>query len=778
MEASYYKKYEPIFGSWTIKREIGEGNFGAVYEIVREDFGTTYTAALKTITVPKSKAELDSLIEDGMDPAATYEQIVKKIVGEFVLMSKLKGNSNIVSYEDHQVIRHPDGIGWDILIRMELLTPMMTHFRNNVVTRKDVIKVGIDMCRALELCQRHNIIHRDIKPENIFISPGGDYKLGDFGIAKEVEVMQSGLTKAGTPTYMAPEVYHGQPYNASVDMYSLGVVLYRLLNNNRAPFMPPHPKKISFSDKENALSMRLSGKPFPPPTNVTSPRLTNAIMKACSYRPQDRFENPVAFREELENILSTEGDGIVIAHTDHVYVNSVSYVSNTNSTYKVPQQPVPSAAYDEEETVLMDMGNTTEPDDGTVVMSANFAAPAQPKSAPQTKSTPQPKPVQQPKKKSGALVPILIACIALIVLLVGGIAVFSMMIVGNKFVTHEKNDIPVVPTQNVQPAMTDDDTDVSGGDNIQPAQDENTELTLLPVDDVNKEQNGVQPEQPVIEMCALCSSSEHTAHPFSHIAVLVDGSVEFNEGVMDVNGIIYAPVRKLAEAMNYNVKWNDETQSVVVYNETLGVYNINARSTSVTVINNLTGSVDATEFESAIIEYNDSLYVPLQNFIQLLGAELDMSDPTAINIIVFGEQYDTAEVCTYCGSASHTSDQHPACIVCGSRWHSVHCAICNSKSHNTSRHPICPTCGSTSHTVHPVCAVCGSNSHTVHPSCSYCGSYDHTVHPVCQVCGSYDHASHPACPVCGGADHSVDIHPSCSVCESYDHTVHIYDTDF
>lgn len=334
MDATYYQKYEPIFGAWTIKRKLGEGNFGSVFEIEREDFGTTYRAALKTITIPKSQAELDSILDDGMDATSAeqyLEQFVEKIVGEFVLMSKLKGNSHIVSYEDHQVIKHENGIGWDILIRMELLTPMMTYIKSNSITKRDVIKLGIDMCRALELCQKYNIIHRDIKPENIFISDSGDFKLGDFGIAKEVEKTQSGLTKTGTQTYMAPEVYKGQPYGSSVDMYSLGIVLYRLLNHNRVPFMPQYPNPISYKDRERALIMRMGGHKFPMPSNVSGGRLAEIALKACSFKPEDRYSSPTQMREDLEAILYTEGEGVLMFPSgDNIEIKSVEYITGSS----------------------------------------------------------------------------------------------------------------------------------------------------------------------------------------------------------------------------------------------------------------------------------------------------------------------------------------------------------------------------------------------------------------------------------------------------------------
>jgi len=306
MDMSYYKKLEPVFGAWNIKRLIGEGNFGKVFEIEREDFGRKYTAALKVITIPQSESEIKSVMADGMDDASItvyYRGFVEEIVDEFSLMANLKGNSNIVSYEDHMVLEHKNEIGWDILIRMELLTPLIDHIAEKGMSRKDIVRLGIDLCRALEFCQKQNIIHRDIKPENIFVSKNGDYKLGDFGIARTAEKTTSGLSKKGTYNYMAPEVYLGQPYGPSVDIYSLGLVLYRLLNNNRAPFLPAYPNPITFSDRENANARRINGEQIPAPANADA-ALAAAVLKACAYQAADRYESPEAMRLQLEQLLS------------------------------------------------------------------------------------------------------------------------------------------------------------------------------------------------------------------------------------------------------------------------------------------------------------------------------------------------------------------------------------------------------------------------------------------------------------------------------------------
>ncbi len=306
MDITYYKKYEPIFGSWKIVREIGEGSFGKVFEIEREDFGYTYKSALKAITIPQSESELESILDAGMDigSAATYCQgIVKELNEEFRLMSKLKGNSNVVSYEDHVVNEHTDGIGWDILIRMELLTPLMKYIRSNPLNRDGIIQMGIDICKALELCRKHDIVHRDIKPDNIFVSDDGLFKLGDFGIAKTMEHTTGSIGKKGTYNYMAPEVYKGEPYGSRVDIYSLGIMLYRFLNGGRLPFQPPAPAPLKPSDNERAISRRISGEPMPAPINADA-ELAKVILKACAYNPKERYSSPTEMREALEAVAA------------------------------------------------------------------------------------------------------------------------------------------------------------------------------------------------------------------------------------------------------------------------------------------------------------------------------------------------------------------------------------------------------------------------------------------------------------------------------------------
>jgi len=309
-----YDQGDVVLGDWTLNRLIGEGSYGRVFEATREDFKRTYKAAIKIITIPQNQSEIKTAMADGMDEdSATlyFLTFVEELVDEIALMSKLKGNSNVVSYEDHKVIRHSSGIGWDIIIRMELLTPLLEYVQANQIGKNEVMRLGVDICNALELCQKYNIVHRDIKPENIFVSDNTGFKLGDFGIARTVEKTSGSMSKKGTYTYMAPEVFRGEAYGSNIDIYSLGIVLYRLLNNYRTPFLPDYPEQITFHDQDMARTRRFNGDEIPYPKNADG-RLAEIVLKACAFNAKDRYSSPVQMREELEAIVYAQGFAPII----------------------------------------------------------------------------------------------------------------------------------------------------------------------------------------------------------------------------------------------------------------------------------------------------------------------------------------------------------------------------------------------------------------------------------------------------------------------------------
>ena len=298
------QQYVPLWGAWHVESLIGEGSFGKVYKVRKEEFGQAQESAVKLISIPQNPDDLRQMRSEGMNEASArsyFLAFVSDIVQEIRLLSEFRGNSHIVSLEDYKVIEKTDELGWDILIRMELLQSLTDAMLETSLSADEVAKLGIHICKALELCATNNIIHRDIKPDNIFISKYGDYKLGDFGIARQIERTMSGLSKKGTYTYMAPEVFKGEEYGATVDTYSLGIVMYRLLNKNRTPFLPGYPAVIAPSDRDVALQKRMKGQALPPPVEG-SEALKAVVLKACAFDRRQRYASATEMRQALEAV--------------------------------------------------------------------------------------------------------------------------------------------------------------------------------------------------------------------------------------------------------------------------------------------------------------------------------------------------------------------------------------------------------------------------------------------------------------------------------------------
>jgi len=297
------KRLPELWPGWKTVREIGVGGFGAVYEIQEETLGVKKSAALKVINIPKDSSEIGEMKSTGMDDASItswFDECAQEILQEYELMQNLKGNTNIVYCDDVKAIRKPNGFGWTLYIKMELLTALPASMEKVALSESDIVQLGIDMCRALSLCQKHNIVHRDIKPQNIFVSADGNYKLGDFGIATISDHSTTGPV-AGTYRYMAPEIYNGQKQGFRSDIYSLGMVLYWLLNDQRGPFLPPHPERVTKKDDEQARNRRFGGEPLPSPTHG-SESLKKIVLKACAYKPEERYLSATEMLETLTRL--------------------------------------------------------------------------------------------------------------------------------------------------------------------------------------------------------------------------------------------------------------------------------------------------------------------------------------------------------------------------------------------------------------------------------------------------------------------------------------------
>ncbi len=349
---------------WRIVREIGRGSFGTVYEIERQLYNNTEKAAMKVISIPRDRNALEMMMfTTGYDDSAVEKSIneeLHRVEQEYSVLSKLSGISNIVSVADFACVPNAEMKGYTVFIRMELLKSLQALIqekrrRGEFFTEEETIKLGMDICRALTVCEKYDIIHRDIKPQNIMVSSLGDYNLGDFGTARQIDHTTQ-ATYAGTVSFMAPEVLKHQKYGRTIDIYSLGLVMYWLMNRYRMPFVSPEGIPAA-QDLEEAEQKRVSGEMLPPACDA-SPELNDIILKACSYSSGDRYRSASDMLDALENLsrnssffnmLNGNDSTVAMFHTGDTDDTATETVGWFNTDYRKhsydPAGPVDSAGY-------------------------------------------------------------------------------------------------------------------------------------------------------------------------------------------------------------------------------------------------------------------------------------------------------------------------------------------------------------------------------------------------------------------------------------------------
>lgn len=722
MDINYYKKFEPIDGKWYIIKELGSGAFGTVFEVERRDFSRA-KSALKIITIPSSPNEVNSYREDNYDLdeksiSSYFYGFVEEFTDEFKLMTKLRGNSNIVSIEDYDVIEHKDEIGWDIFIRMELLTPMNKYFRDHELSQRDIIKLGIDICKALEVCQKYKIIHRDIKPSNIFVSDTGAFKLGDFGIARTLEKTSSGLSKKGTYTYMAPEVHASGEYGSNVDIYSLGIVMYKLLNNNFEPFRT----KRTHTDEEAALSRRLKGEKIPKPANADG-RLAEIVLKACSFNPKERYESPLQMREELENILYSESEAKVI----YPEGDDVGYEASTDG--KDDEKTVSmfgnlTIVEDEEEpskTVSLFHSDEIKSEENIIIQSDNKATDIL---------------VEIPKsKKTSWKIPLFI---------IGIIAICILAFVGSRFISKNNSSVELVRdyANEIKFVAENGEWIMSGSQiiSIEPRHSEETGYCFLlefstdgltAFSDASQKYTGQAIYIYVGDELISAPTVSETIYS-NPIMISMDDEETFN-GIMGELGISdKKTVSSLAVARDFN-SVNEIIESIKADEEKYQMLRVEIEPLAIILKNHQddiqNGAIDElNDYEDCVNNMHpawDKLSTAINN-ADTNESEEETAEPkqteAPVEESVSQEQPATSQQTSTTTKSSQTS-------TATSNQNTVKkCSVCGSTAH--TKHPTCPVCGSTSHTSHPTCAVCGSSSHTSHPTCPVCGSTSHTSHPI------------------------------------------------
>ncbi|CAA9376652.1 Stk1 family PASTA domain-containing Ser/Thr kinase [uncultured Nocardioides sp.] len=163
------------------------------------------------------------------------------------------------------------------------------------------LEITSGVLSALDYSHRAGIIHRDIKPANVMLTPSGDVKVMDFGIARAVSDAQNTMTQTaavvGTAQYLSPEQARGETVDSRSDVYSTGCLLYELLTG-RPPFVGDSPVAVAIQHvREDAV----------PPSDLDAeltPEIDAIVMKSLAKRVEDRYQSAAAMRADIERHLA------------------------------------------------------------------------------------------------------------------------------------------------------------------------------------------------------------------------------------------------------------------------------------------------------------------------------------------------------------------------------------------------------------------------------------------------------------------------------------------
>ena len=271
----------PAIGSWAHLRlieRLGGGAFGDVYRAWDEDL--------------ERDVALKLLRGDAAGESGTH---ASRIANEGRLLARVR-HPNVVCV--HGVAVHDDRVGlWMELLRGVTLEQQLAA--QGPFSAREATLVGVDLCGALAAIHAAGLIHRDVKAQNVMREAGGRIVLMDLGTGREAggRAVRAGPELAGTPLYLAPEIFRGSPASARTDLYSLGVLLYHLVTGS-FPIRATTIEELEEAHAAGAVVRLRDARADLPPGFV------RVIDRAISADPSARFETAGAFEAALVETLN------------------------------------------------------------------------------------------------------------------------------------------------------------------------------------------------------------------------------------------------------------------------------------------------------------------------------------------------------------------------------------------------------------------------------------------------------------------------------------------
>ena len=288
------KLISPMLDNFEMGAPISEHDGVRCCPAMRKDSDEKYI--VKIISVPASQTKLDALLLTGVYPdrvsALTYfHEVANGIVDEKRVLDTLANLEGFVPFEDSQVVPMEDGTGYDVYLLSEYRLSLERSNGRGCMTQLNAVNLGLDLCAALAVARRSGYMCVDLKPSNIYVVGDKDYRIGDLGFVRINSLKYESLPDMYRSSYTAPEVEDAfAPLNDTMDIYSLGLILYQIYNGGTLPFSG----KIAPSEAFEAPA-------------YADEEIAHIILKACDPNPENRWKDPVAMGQAIVNYMQKNG---------------------------------------------------------------------------------------------------------------------------------------------------------------------------------------------------------------------------------------------------------------------------------------------------------------------------------------------------------------------------------------------------------------------------------------------------------------------------------------
>ena len=293
---SELKLISPLLDNMSLIEEIPGHNGCTCYSLRHVDSGERFV--VKHISIPASDRQVHALLLSGAYPDeaaihAYYGTVAEDIKAELEAGRRLADSGYFAGARAYQVEPKESGVGYDVYILYPRLIPLQRVMVESAMTSLRAVNLGLDLCEALSACREAGYLFENLKPENVFLTNSGRFQLGDLGLTPLQDLQYASVPEEYLGPYSAPELYEitASP-NTTIDLYALGMLLYRIYNGNHGPFEDEN-TGAAMADK-----LRVTGRALPTPIYADY-ELAEIILKACSPDPESRYQTPDELKQAL-----------------------------------------------------------------------------------------------------------------------------------------------------------------------------------------------------------------------------------------------------------------------------------------------------------------------------------------------------------------------------------------------------------------------------------------------------------------------------------------------